>query len=209
MISKYSRFYEFDHITRFRLLNAFIVTVGISALIPIAIDLKGEYLAAWVISSLMIAETLAVKAHGFLTKFDISQLYKIGMGVHMLLLIILSTFFASPATFIVMYSLFSIVEVAVFGAFSINLDVYQTQYYPDDVKNFRVLRNSVVADGTILGLTISALVTMFSIPLAVGFIILYHGLFSLYFLKNWNYIQEGLVKLQGEMDARRASESSQ
>lgn len=200
MIEKYKEINSFDSITRFRMINRFIVTIGLFLLLPIAVDMKGEYLATWVISMLLILETISVKLHGYLVnRFDISELYKLGMGVHVGLIAILSTYFIDPTLFVVLVSLFSIIEVAIFGAFSIGLDVYQTRYFPDDVQSFKVLRNSVVADATLIGLTLSALITFFStVGVAIIFVLIYHITFSFYFYMNWNYIRDNMMR--GEVD---------
>ena len=186
-------FTKFDTVTNFRILNRFIVTIGLCMLIPLAIDLKGEQLSAMMITVLVFMETIAVKAHRYLTKFDISQLYKLGMAVHTLLLLVLLTYFYDKTLFIVLFSLVTISEIAVFGAFSIQLDVYQSKYFHNQVQTFKVIRNSVSADATIIGLIIAGILST-KPEFIISTAFLYHGIFSIYFLYNWNYITNNMLR---------------
>ena len=52
--SKLLKLREFDKITQFRLINAFIIAIGMNLFYPILIDLKGEYLLAYAISMFLI-----------------------------------------------------------------------------------------------------------------------------------------------------------
>ena len=45
MLNSFKNLNTFDKITKFRLQNAFIYALGLNLLIPIMIDLKGEYLS--------------------------------------------------------------------------------------------------------------------------------------------------------------------
>jgi len=182
-------FTSFDPITNFRMINRFLVTLGLSILLPVIMDLKGELLAPYVISMLLIAETLAVKTHKRLVRLKLSTLYKLGTGVHIVLLAVITLYFYSPLTFIVLVSIFAIIEIAIFGAFSIELDVYQSKHHHEDVQRFKVVRNSVVADVTLLGLMISTGLTLLNPTYAVIASLAVHTIFSWYFLRNWNYIE--------------------
>ena len=164
-------------------------------LIPIIIDLKGEYLAPWVISSLMIGEVLSAKYQGyFVEKFSLSDLYKLGMGVHSVLVVIMFVYFYDKMFFVVSLSVLAILEIVVFGAFSIKLDVFQMNNFSDTVQDFKIVRNSVVADATVLGLGVSALLSYYSVNIAVLVSLVCQSLFSGYFLYNWNYISNIIEK---------------
>ena len=185
----------FDKITNFRLLNRVIITFSMFILIPIIIDLKGEYLAPWVISSLMIGEVLSAKYQGyFVEKFSLSDLYKLGMGVHSVLVVIMFVYFYDKMFFVVSLSVLAILEIVVFGAFSIKLDVFQMNNFSDTVQDFKIVRNSVVADATVLGLGVSALLSYYSVNIAVLVSLVCQSLFSGYFLYNWNYISNIIEK---------------
>ena len=116
LLKHYKRIKTFDKITKFRLLNSFAVTVALTALTPIIIDMKGEYLVPWVISVLIFFETISAKTNGFFVeKFDISGLYKLGILVHLSLMCILTIYFINPLAFVLLDSVFGILAIAVFG----------------------------------------------------------------------------------------------
>ena len=74
-INKFNKFNKFDEVTRFRLINSFVLAAGMNLLYPVLADLKGEYLVAWVISAFMIIETLAVKTNRyFIDNFSLDSI---------------------------------------------------------------------------------------------------------------------------------------
>lgn len=196
LLNHYKKIKKFDKITKFRLLNSFVVTVALTTLVPIMVDLKGEYLVPWLISMFIFIETLSAKTHGFFVdRFNISGLYKLGILVHISLLFILIVYYFDPKLFIMMDCIFGILAVAVFGAFSISLDVYQSTYHLEDVQDFKVVRNSIIADATLLGLTFSFFLTLFfTIKIAITVVLIYHTIFSLYLIYMRNYMNDNMIK---------------
>lgn len=97
MLNSFKDLNNFDKITKFRLQNAFIYALGLNLLIPIMIDLKGEYLVPWVISMFLVIETLVVKTNNFMTsKFTMEQLFKMGIFAHCLVVSFVATYFINP-----------------------------------------------------------------------------------------------------------------
>ena len=83
MLRNFKKLKDFDAVTRYRLINAFIIAAGMNLLYPVLADLKGEYLVAWIISAFMIIETLAVKTNRyFIDNFSLSKMYKLSIFAH-------------------------------------------------------------------------------------------------------------------------------
>lgn len=196
LLNHYRKIKGFDLISKFRLLNSFASTVALTTLTPIIIDMKGEFLVPWLISVLIFLETISAKTNGyFVEKFNISGLYKLGILVHISLMLILVVYYFNPLYFILLDCVFGILAIAVFGSFSIALDVYQSTYHLKDVQDFKVVRNSVIADATLIGLTVSFLLTFFfSVTVAITVVLVYHTLFSFYMLYRFNYIDDNMIK---------------
>jgi hypothetical protein len=186
------KFKEFDKVSEFRLINAFLVAIGLALLSPILVTLKGMYLAVWVISVFSIISTLAVKTNRYMTKtFSIEQLFRMGIGVHLLLITVAVLYFYSPALMIWLESMLVIIEVAVFSSYSILLNNYIADYYPKSMQEFQVVRNSSWADGFLVGLFLVTGTTYFfstgaGIIVFVGFNIC----FSLWMIYNWNFYED-------------------
>ena len=179
----------FDAVTEFRLINAFLVAVGMAILAPIIVTLKGLFLAVWVISIFSIATTLAVKANHFMTNtFTISQLYKMGIFIHLMLISVTGLYFFSPVLMIWLDSTLVIMEIAVFSSYSILLNNYLTDHFPKSMQEFQVIRNSSWADGFMIGLITVTVITYFStIGTALIFFMIYNLLFSAWMIYNWNF----------------------
>lgn len=189
MFNYFKKFKEQDEITEFRLINSFLVSVGFAILAPIIIVLKGAFLMVWVISLFSIAATLAVKSNKYLTeKFTISELYKLGIFIHLMFIISTLFYFLSPVLMVWLDSSLVILETAVFSSYSILLNNYITDNFPKSMQSFQVIRNSSWADGSLLGLSLITLVTYFSTT-EVGLIvfIIYNFLFSLWLIYNWSF----------------------
>ncbi len=179
---------QFDSVTRFRLLNAFIVGIGLALLAPVLVVLKGVLLPVWVISMFGIIATIAVKTNDFFCKYSISQLYHLGIVVHIILVVAALLYFVSPLWMVVLESLVGILEAAIFSAYAVLLNDYLAQNYSDSMKKFGIIRNNSWADAGLIGLTVVTIVTyFFSTGLAVGLFILYNSVFSAWMLYNWNF----------------------
>lgn len=183
------RFKEFDEVTEFRLINAFLTAIGISLLTPVIITLKGLYLAVWVISIFSILSTLSVKTNDFFVKtFGLSSLYKLGIFMHLLLVLSSCVYFYSPMLMIWLDSLMVILVTMVFSAYSILLNNYITHNYPESINDFQVVRNSSWADGFLVGLIVITLITYFlSTSVGVAIFIGFNSMFSLWMIYNWKF----------------------
>ena len=185
----FNKFKHFDKVTEFRLLNAFIVAIGIALIVPITISLKGMYLAAWAISLFAIAQTLVVKTNKWVVShFTIEQMYRMSIFVHLGFILISGIYFISPFIMIVFDSFLGIIEVLLFSAFSISLNTYLTDEYPEHMNEFQITRNGIWADGYLIGLaTISIVTYFFSLSTGVLVFIGFNLLFSAWLLLNWNF----------------------
>jgi hypothetical protein len=191
---------QFDPITKFRLKNAFMVAVGISLLGPVVIALKGSLLPVWVISILGIITTLAIYTNERISKLRLDTLYKLGIGVHLLLIVSVLLYFWNPSVMIILESIIGIVEVAVFSAYTINLNDYISKYYPRSMKKFQVIRNASWADASLIGLGIATIMGLCcSIEWTIILFIIYNTLFSIYMVTNWNFYKNPNFKGYKEM----------
>lgn len=183
------KFKTFDEVTRFRLINAFLVAIGMSLLAPLIITLKGTLMLAWVISIFAIFNMLAVKTNDFMVEnFSISQLYRMGVITHILLILAAGLYFWNPLLMIWLDSSIVILETAIFSSYSIVLTNYITDNFPNDMKKFQIVRNSSWADGALTGLGIITLITFFfPLSYAIGFFMVYNILFSMWMINNWNF----------------------
>jgi hypothetical protein len=122
--------------------------------------------------------------------FSISDVYKAGVVVHILLTITALLYFISPLMMIWLDSTLVIVETAVFSSYSVMLNNYLTDKFPKDMSSFQIVRNSSWADGALWGLGIITICT-FLLPLsyAVGFFVLCNGLFGIWLIKNWRFYE--------------------
>lgn len=181
-------FKSFDEITRFRIINAIVVYFGLNLLVPSIVNLRGELLTSTMISLIMIALTLSVKINNYITKFSISEVYKIGNIFHLFLTVSTLIYFYNPWYFIYLNAVLGIIEIAIFSSYSIQLDEYLAKNYPEKVKDFKIYRNSKMADSTLLGLGVSGVLTAFvSIDSVFVLFIIYNGIFSVWLFWNWRF----------------------
>lgn len=192
MLSNYKRFNNFDKVTKFRLINAFIAAIGINLIVPIITDLKGEYLVAWVISLFMILETLAIKTNRYMVdNFTLDEIYKISTISHLLFTVVALLYFVNPLYMVIGDTIASIIVITVFSAYSIKLNNYITNYYPDSMSEFQIVRNSTFADGILIGLSIVTLITfLLTIKYAIIVFVIFNFLFSIWLLYNWNFFKD-------------------
>jgi len=187
----YKRIKHFDKVTRFRLINAFLVAIGMNLFWPIAMDLKGEYLAAWAISTFMILETLMVKTNRWVVNnFSLGVIYRTSAVFHLILLCTVSIYFWSPFVMILLSSVMSILEVTIFSAYSIKLNNYLTEHFPKDMNEFQIIRNSTWADGMLIGLSaVTLIVFIWSIKIGILFFLCFNLIFTFWLLWNWNFFK--------------------
>jgi len=184
------RFYtlkDFDPITRFRLQNAFAVGIGLSLLAPVLVALKGTLLTVQIIAFLGIITTLAIYTNAYFSKFRLDTLYKLGIGVHVVLVLAAALYFWSPLGMVLLESFVGILEATIFSAYAIVLNEYIADHYPKSMKKFQITRNSMWATAGLIGLSVSMLLGHFGIPVAIGVFVVYNTIFSLYMIYNWNF----------------------
>lgn len=190
MITRYiNQFNKFDKVTKYRLQNAFIIAAGMNLLYPVLADLKGEYLTAWIISMFMIIETLAVKTNRyFVDNFSLSTMYKTSVFAHINFTLVASLYFWNPLYMIYGDMIAAIIDVSIFSAFSIMLTNYLTDNYPESMNEFQIVRNSIWADGILIGLSIVTTVTyFFGNSVAIILFIIFNACFSGWLIKNWKF----------------------
>jgi len=184
-----NNFRSFDKVQNFRIINLFFVSVGLSILGPIMITLKGTFLAVWIISMFSIGSMLAVKANSYIiSRFSLEQVYKATIITHILLIVIAIVYFFNPHLMVYLDSTLLIFDVAIFSTYSIMLTNYLTEHTPEDMSRFQVIRNSVYADASLIGLIIVGLLNyFFAIEVSIIIFIIYNLSFSIYLLYNWNF----------------------
>lgn len=185
-----------DNVTYFRLLNSFIVAIGLAIIAPAIITLKGTLMLPWIIALFSIAATLAVKTNTYITSFNINTVYHMVVITHFLLVLSTFLFFWNPLVMIYVDSVIVIIETAIMSAYSIQLTNYITIYHPKSMHTFQIMRNNIWADGGIIGLVITTIVMFFfHIPGAVWLFLIFNIPFSFWLLINWNFFKDKKICL--------------
>lgn len=189
MLRNFKKLKEFDAVTRFRLINAFIIAAGMNLIYPVLADLKGEYLVAWVISAFMIIETLAVKTNRyFIENFSLSKMYKLSVFAHINFTVVAALYFWNPLYMIYGDMVAAILDVSIFSAFSIMLNNYLTNNYPESMNEFQIVKNSIWADGILIGLFVVTVITyFFGNSIAIAMFLIFNILFSSWLIWNWKF----------------------
>lgn len=182
---------DFDDVSKFRLINAFIFAVALNLIIPIVVTLKGQYLLPWVISILMIIEMLSVKTNSYFTKFKLDSLYKLGILVHLIFTLSAVLYFFEEVYMVYVISAVTILEGMIFSAYSIKLNTYLAENHVVKMNDFQIKRNSIWADGTILGLSLSTGLTFFfDIKTALIVFLIYNVCYMIWMGINFNFYKE-------------------
>lgn len=184
------RFNKFDTASNFRLKNAFIFAISINLIAPVLISLKGIYLLPWVISVFLILEALAVKTNSYFVNLSLDTLYKIGTTLNIILLFSASLYFFSPELMVYSFMIFSLFEIAIFSSYSIKLNNYIAENYISSMSSFQITRNSIWADGILIGLISSTLILMISTKAAIISFIIFNTLYAGWLLLNWNFYRK-------------------
>ncbi len=167
------------------------------------IALKGALLPIWVISMFSIAATLSVKTNSYFSKFRLTDLYHWGVYVHIALILAAGTYFIDPTLMVILESMVVIAETTIFSAYSIVLLEYLTEYYPNSVKQFQIVRNNSWADAGLIGLFLVTIITyFFSVGIAMGIFIIYNTVFAVWMIKNWNFYNDPSLKGYKEKDTK-------
>lgn len=160
--SQTATFKSFDKLTQIRLINSIVVTLFLTEITPLIYALKGTYLPVAIISVIMILNSFAVKTNKWIVEnVSIVTMYKLSMGYQALFIGTLGFYFIDKEIFVYVESAIFIVEVALFSAFSIMLTDIMVKRSPSQVTLFNVFRNSVIADATVLGLSIAIIFDLF------------------------------------------------
>lgn len=188
----FNKIKDFDNVTQFRLLNSFIYAIGLNLIIPIMIDLKGEYLLPWIISLFLIFETLIVKTNKFFVdKFTMEELYKIGTIIYSLVVFLACSYFYNPLIMIYGDSIIIILQVAIFSAYSIKLNNHLTKFNPESISNFQITRNSIWADGVLIGLlTTTIILYLFGRDIGIITFIIFNSLYVIWMFLKWDFFKD-------------------
>jgi len=183
---------EFDEITKFRLVNVFLFLVGFNMFIPVLLQLKGIYMLTWVIAVFLILEQLALKTNKYITeRYSLSNLYQLGIYLHIAFICIACSYYINPAFMVYGDTIFGILEMAIFSAYTIKLTNHIAENYPEQMNNFQIKRNSIGADATILGLALAASISyFFSDAYTIGTFILWNSVYTLWMIKNWSFYKK-------------------
>ena len=183
--------HQFDEVTQFRLINSIAVYFGLNLLAPVIVDLRGELLSSSTISIIMILVTASVKLNFIITKFSISTVFKIGTIFHILLTMSTFIYFINPLLYVYINAFLSIMELAIFTSYSIQLDEYLAKALPNRVAEFKIYSNSKKADAVLLGLGCTAVLTfLFSLKVVFCVFIIWNLLFSIWLFWNWRFYDE-------------------
>jgi len=88
-------------------------------------------------------------------------------------------------------SILAIIITAIFGAYSIKLNNYLTDKFPNNMNEFQILRNSTWADGLLIGLGITTVLSLFYSNAVVIFsFIVFNTLYSIWMIYNWNFFDK-------------------
>jgi len=183
-----NHFNRFDEVTRYRLENAFIFALIIGLTMPVFSNLKG-LLSVTVLSVIAILSKLIMKTNDwFDKKFTLSQIYKMGIILNIMFVISTCVYFYSPKIMIFLDSVLSVLEFGIYSVYSIKLNQYLTSEHPENFRDFQKVRNATWADGTLLGLGITSMVSMLTevktiIIAAITIYLFYIGRL----IYNWNF----------------------
>lgn len=115
------------------------------------------------------------------------QLYKMGIFSQILFVLFVSSYFFDPNIMIYGNTIIIIINIAIFSAYSIKLNNYITNYFYETFHNYQVVRNSIIADGTIIGLSLATFILyFFNISYGLIFFMIINSLFILWMFFNYN-----------------------
>jgi len=180
---------SFDEITTFRLTNSFIVAIGFTAIVPVLTSLKGTLLLPWVIGLISIVNTISIKTNEIIVhSFSVDELYKTSVIIHIALIFSTLIYFYNPTIMIYLDSLLSIIETAFLSSYSIALNNYIAKHIPKSMSSFQINRNSIYANGSLLGLFVSTLTLyFFSIDYVIYLFLFLNIAFGIWLVNNWNF----------------------
>jgi len=183
---------RFDELTKFRLVNAFWVSFGMSILAPVLTVLQGTLMLVYVIGIFKIISMISVKTNEIIVEsFNLDQLFKIIIFLHFSYLVITAIYFLSPTVMIYLDSFIGLVEIVFIGAFSIELTNYISSNFPETMNEFQIVRNSTWADGALLGLILSStLLYLFPMYITILVFLLVNGIFTIWLFKNRNFYKK-------------------
>jgi len=182
---------QFDKVTEFRLINAFFVALSFNVISPVLITLKGLYMLPWIIGIFSILNMLAAKTNEFITySMTTDQIYKSVVLLHVVFSVTTSLYFYNPVLMIYLDSILGVVEIILVSAYSIKLNNYIAKHFSDSMNKFQIIRNSIWADGSLIGLFASSVVLFIAgLKTVLILFIVLNLLFSLWLMLNWNFYE--------------------
>jgi len=191
-----TKIYLFDQVTKFRLYCAFLFSLSLGLISPVLANLKG-LLPVFLISLFIIAEKIAMKMNDYLDKkFNIDQIYKLGLYINLLYFISTLLYFHNKYLMILLDSFISVIDFAIYSVYSIKLNVYLTEEHPKYMSSFQKVRNGVWADGMLIGLAVTTIISYFFGDDYIVFLFLIVFAYYVFVLvKNYNFYKKlGLDK---------------
>jgi len=146
---------------RFRLVNTFLDAVAIGIIAPVIISMNGLYMSVTLISAFAIIASISVYANTYIVRLTIGRLLRIIVLLDILLLSMTSMYFVSPTVMVYGQEILLILVVLVEGAFSINFITHISSIPDDALRKFQVDRGNYRATGSILGLGLSSILSIY------------------------------------------------
>ena len=192
MLRNFKKLNDFDRVTKFRLINNFFGAMVGAMMMPLIITLKGPLLLPWVVGAFGILSTISVKSNNYITKkFDLDNIYKITVILDVFLLLFPLLYIYSPVISIIYVSVASIMETAMFSAYGILLNNYIADKYPGSMHEFQILRNSMWADGSLLGgFAISLILYCCSFGAGLILFSIITITSTIWLIYNWNFYKD-------------------
>lgn len=182
---------RFDELTNFRLVNAYIQSFTSSIVAPLFISLKGSLLSIEMITLFVIMGTLAVNANKHLAVYGIAGLYKIGIIIQIAIILGSGIYYYDKVIFLYIDLIIITCTIAIFSTFSIVLNQHQAETQPNIVKEFNIVRNSIVAEAFLIGLGLSFIViTFLGEEWIIAFYIAFQSMFAFWLLKNYTFYDD-------------------
>jgi len=180
---------DFDKITRFRLINGFWFALILGLTSPVFSHLKG-LLAVSILSAIVIGSQLIMKTHDWWDKkFTIAQIYKFGIFLNIAFCLSTALYFYDKKLMILLDSILGVLELGIYGVYSIKLNDFISQKYPETFRDFQKVKNAVWADGMLLGLILTMIISyFFNEDLIIKIVLVIWSAYILRMLLAWKFL---------------------
>lgn len=187
---------SFDEIIRTRLITMGIAFFIMELFIPVVAEFKGKYLyininthnliyPATIIAVLGIIKTILEKfIPSILDKISFVNIFKLKIFVDLLTLLTLFLFFINKQIFTFAESIMSIFLGITIIIYSTTLSNYISFFHNKDFANFQNYKIHLIAETTLLGLSVSALLSYINITLNIVLAISLFAILIIYQIKN-------------------------